>query len=727
MNSGRKTVLVVDDVPDDIVILEEILKEEYNVKAVTSGEAAIQLARGESPPDMILLDVMMPGMDGFEVCRQLKQDARGATIPVVFLTAKVATNDEKLGFELGAVDYVRKPIEPEIVLQRVKAHLEQKDQAIRISEVKYRRLFETARDGIMIVDTKTEAVLDVNPALAAIMGTTQEAFLGRRAADFAFLRTIMAQQRGLGESERRSYVRYRDLPLETFDGRKIYVEFVGSAYSVNGREVMQLNVREITDLVETERERDELDSRLSHYLATSPTITYSMAPASGKAEWLWVSENVEDILGYSVGEALAPDWWFANVNPADRSGVIGIVSDLVKRGVASREYRFLKKDRSAVWLHDEMRYLAGSGSKAEIVGTLTDISERKRAEEEILLKSAALEATAAAVVISDRDGVIKWANPAFSILTGFSVSEAIGKEPGILVGSGAQNVDFYRRMWNTINLGQTWKGLLVNRRKSGELYTEEMTITPVKDEAGRVSSFVAVKNDVTEKERSRERLEAALDEKEALLREIHHRVNNNMQIIISLLNISSQDIADDALREKLETITRRIHWISIIHEQFYQSKDMARIDFAVYLRQLVKRAMHEAQWAIGDISLDCRDGEVLLHLEQAIPAGLIVAELLTNAIKYAYPVGLGQGAIRIAQRCVGGTAIEVEVADEGVGLPPDLVPATAESIGMILIRLLSEQLRGNVSFKVEKGTKAVVSFPLETVAGSTQHRPGGLS
>jgi PAS domain S-box-containing protein len=719
MNSDRKTVLIVDDVPDDIAILEEILKEDYNVKAVTSGEAAIQLARGESPPDMILLDVMMPGMDGFEACRRLKEDARGATIPVVFLTAKVAARDEKLGFELGAVDYVRKPIEPEIVLQRVKAHLEQKDQAIRISEVKYRRLFETAQDGIMIVDTKTEAVLDVNPALAAIMGTTQEAFLGKRAADFLFLRTIMSQQRGLRAPERRRYIRYRDLPLETFDGRRIYVEFVGADYSVNGRDVMQLNVRDITDLVETERERDELATRLSHYLATSPTITYSMVPAGGKAEWRWVSENVEDILGYAEGEALAPDWWFDNVYPADRSGVVSIVSELVKRGVASREYRFIKKDRSVVWLHDEMRYLAGPDAKAEIVGTLTDISERKRAEGEILLKSAALEATANAVVITDMDGCIKWANPAFSILTGYSVSEAIGKRPGDLVRSGTQDEAFYRAMWNTIKLGQTWKGLLVNRRKSGELYTEEMTITPVKDEADRVGSFVAVKNDVTEKERARERLEAALDEKEALLREIHHRVNNNMQIIISLLNLSSQDISDEDLRGKLETITRRMHWISIIHEQFYQSKDLARIDFAIFLKQLVKRSKYEAQGTVGDIAVECVEGQALLTLEQAIPAGLLVAELLSNAMKYAYAGGREPGPVRIAQRRAGGGAMEIEVRDDGVGIPSDIVPATAKSIGMLLIRLLADQLKGSVAFTVEHGTKAVLSFPLEPAGGAT--------
>jgi CheY-like chemotaxis protein len=177
MSDLKKKILVVDDVPDDIVILEEILKGEYQVKAATSGEAALKIARGDNPPDLILLDVMMPGMDGFEVCRNLKQDSTGSIIPVIFLTAKVMAQDEKTGFELGAVDYIRKPVEPEIVKMRIKSCLEQKDLALRVSEVRYRRLFETAQDGIMIVDTKTGAIVDVNPSMAAIMGLSQEAFL----------------------------------------------------------------------------------------------------------------------------------------------------------------------------------------------------------------------------------------------------------------------------------------------------------------------------------------------------------------------------------------------------------------------------------------------------------------------------------------------------------------------------------------------------------------------
>lgn len=712
MNSGKKTILVVDDVPDDIAILEEILKDSYNVKAVTDGESALRVASGDHAPDIILLDIMMPGMDGFEVCRRLKQDSQGATIPVIFLTAKVATADEKLGFELGAIDYVRKPIEPDIVLQRIRTHLERKDQALGISEIKYRRLFETSRDGIMIVDDSTGAVLDVNPALADIMGTSLESFLGERADHFEFIRAVMSQQEANDKSGNRSCVRHRGLPITTVDGRLIYAELVSSGYSINGRDVTQINIRDITDLVKAERERDGLASRLSQYLATSPTITYSMTISGGKATWRWISENVGMILGYTAEEALEPDWWFDKVHPADRSSVVDIVVDLSRRRVASREYRFRKKDRSEVWLHDEMRLVAGKDGAEQIVGTLTDVTERKRAEEEVQLKSAALDATANAVVITDRDGSIVWANRAFGTLTGYTPAEALGKRPGELLRSGEQDADFYRTMWNTIILGQVWKGVLVNRRKSGELYTEEMTITPVKDGSGRAVSFVAVKNDITDTENARRRLEAALDEKESLLREIHHRVNNNMQVIISLLNISSQDVGDDRLRAKLETITRRMHWISLIHEQFYQSKDMARIDFSAFLGQMIKRAMCDFQGRFVDIALDPPRAVAFLSLEQAIPAGLIVAELLSNALSHAYPAGSEPGAIRITQRSLEGGEYEVEVADDGIGLPSDLDVQTANSIGMLLIHILAGQLRGEVAFESSRGTKATLRFRL---------------
>ncbi len=127
--NGRSTVLVVDDTPDNLSLIGALLKDEYKVKVAINGERALRIARSEEPPDLILLDIMMPGMDGYEVCLQLKSDERTRNIPVIFLTAKTDMMDEKHGFELGAVDYITKPISPAIILARVQTHLSLKAAA----------------------------------------------------------------------------------------------------------------------------------------------------------------------------------------------------------------------------------------------------------------------------------------------------------------------------------------------------------------------------------------------------------------------------------------------------------------------------------------------------------------------------------------------------------------------------------------------------------------------
>jgi two-component system sensor histidine kinase/response regulator len=120
----RRTILVVDDTPANIATLDGILREGYRVKAATSGETALTIARGDPPPDLILLDVVMPGMDGFEMCRRLKQDPATARIPVIFVTSKDDVSDESTGFSVGAVDYIVKPVNPHLVQARVKVHMD---------------------------------------------------------------------------------------------------------------------------------------------------------------------------------------------------------------------------------------------------------------------------------------------------------------------------------------------------------------------------------------------------------------------------------------------------------------------------------------------------------------------------------------------------------------------------------------------------------------------------
>lgn len=123
------TILVVDDSPDSLALMSNLLKDHYKVKVTNTGEKALKIAASESPPNLILLDIVMSGMDGYEVCQRLKNDPHTMNIPVIFLTAKNEMVDEQKGLELGAVDYITKPVSPPIVLARVKTHLALKAMA----------------------------------------------------------------------------------------------------------------------------------------------------------------------------------------------------------------------------------------------------------------------------------------------------------------------------------------------------------------------------------------------------------------------------------------------------------------------------------------------------------------------------------------------------------------------------------------------------------------------
>jgi putative two-component system response regulator len=138
----RQTILVVDDIPDNIDILTEILRNDYHIRVATSGEKALQIVYSDTPPDLILLDIMMPGLSGLELCRRLKANPDRRKIPVIFVTAMCSVEDEQLGLETGAVDYITKPVSPPVVLARVKTHLALYDQTRELEKMVRQRTGE---------------------------------------------------------------------------------------------------------------------------------------------------------------------------------------------------------------------------------------------------------------------------------------------------------------------------------------------------------------------------------------------------------------------------------------------------------------------------------------------------------------------------------------------------------------------------------------------------------
>ena len=209
-------------------------------------------------------------------------------------------------------------------------------------------------------------------------------------------------------------------------------------------------------------------------------------------------------------------------------------------------------------------------------------------------------------------------------------------------------------------------------------------------------------------EKSIESLRTALAEKAVLFQEVHHRVKNNLQIIASLLAMKARSKKEKVSIEDLKDCQQRVISMAMIHEQLYSQKEVHSIDFAAYVREVAPAlvAAYDRQSSIA-LRLDLQS--VTLSIDQSIPCGLILNELITNAVKYAYPTGKGEIVVRL--RSEDGHAI-VEVSDTGPGLPEGTGHGAAQTLGMQIIQLLTKQLKGTVEFSPPPGLTVIIEFPL---------------
>ena len=239
----------------------------------------------------------------------------------------------------------------------------------------------------------------------------------------------------------------------------------------------------------------------------------------------------------------------------------------------------------------------------------------------------------------------------------------------------------------------------------GVLQKERIALLPRKELEARV------------RERTRE-LEASLAEKEVLLKEIHHRVKNNLQVISSLLNLQADHVTDKMAFQMFKESQNRVRSMALIHEKLYQSEDLARIDFAEYIRDLAHYLLRMYGVGTHNVRLEINVEDASLGIDTAIPCGLIVNELVSNSLKYAFPIGGGafdgrsepEGEIRIDLRSDNGGNLMLTVSDSGVGFPDNLDFRETESLGLQLVNTLTEQLEGSIELDRTGGTKFKITF-----------------
>jgi PAS domain S-box-containing protein len=262
-------VLVTDDDPDVLLLTTTVLRRAgYEVLAAATGHEGLMAVRAHRP-DVVLMDVVLPDISGIEACRQIKEDDDLKDIFVILTSGIQTSSDHQAkGLNMGADGFIVKPISNKELLARIQSmvRIKRAEEALQASETRYRRLFETAQDGILILNAETGHIDDVNPFLTDMLGYTHDEFMGKKLWEIGAFKNTERSKAALAELQHKGYVRYEDLPLTTKDGREIDVEFVSNTYPVNHHKVIQCNIRDITDRTRAEKElqkvHDELEKRV---------------------------------------------------------------------------------------------------------------------------------------------------------------------------------------------------------------------------------------------------------------------------------------------------------------------------------------------------------------------------------------------------------------------------------------------------------------------------------
>ena len=427
-------ILAVDDTPASLKLLTELLQGEgYEVRSAINGEMALRSAT-LNPPELILLDVRMPVMDGFEVCRRLKAQPKTREVPVIFVTALAETQDKVDGFEQGAVDFVTKPYQREELLSRVRTHLE-----ITRLRNKLEELVEERTHELKLAELKS----------ADILQTLQEAVV-----------TV-------------------DLSGQ--------ITFSNKA----AREILEIE-KDIEGKYFQSREWRQIDEKGQPY----PQEKLPLAIVLGEQKSV---SNVEHGI-------IAPDgqtkWLSVNAAP----------------------------------LFDNSSHILGG------VASFRDISDRKMYENTLSKLSLAVEQSPNSIVITDIEGKIEYVNASFTKISGYRSDEVLGKNPRMF-SAGNTAISTYDDMWDTLARGKVWEGELLNRRKDGSTYFELEKISPVCQTDGRITHYLAVKEDLTEKKAAIERIDrlANFDQLTGLPNQT--QLNDLFKYAVSLAQRSGESLA----------------------------------------------------------------------------------------------------------------------------------------------------------------------------------------
>lgn len=571
------------------------------------------------------------------------------------------------------------------------------EDIIRENEARLRAVLEAVTESLFLIN-REGMVLVANRTTAQRLRITPGEVEGRIIYDL--LPEDLAESRRLLTEEA---VR-TGLPVRFMDerfGRRME----NSIYPISDErgETSSLAVygRDMTD-------RMKAEERFRLIFSHSPVGAATVAP---DFTFLHANEAFRSFIGYSEAE-LRNMTFMQITHPESRENDLAQISRLLSGEISryTTDKRYIRKDGRCVWGRLSVSLVRDfDNTPLYFLPIIQDITESKKAEEALResegrLRSVFLAAPVGIGITSER--VITDVNDTMCRMTGYAREEILGKNARMLYPDHQEYERVGREKYRQIR--EQGAGVVETRwaRKDGTEINVILSSTPMRrEDPYRDVTFTAM--DITE-------LRASLREKEVLLREVHHRVKNNLAAIIGLLQMQQKEILDQRVSSSLDDLVCRINTMALVHERLYLSENMARIDFQEFLKPLTS---HLCAFFGTSSPIRCRvEAEgIEMGLDLAVPCALIINELFTNAVKHAFPRGKTGAGAGIAEICVSvkteGDEYVLSVADNGAGFPHGRDWRTLPTMGLRLVTMLGEhQLGGRISLENSRGTRFELRF-----------------
>ncbi|MEG4055225.1 MULTISPECIES: PAS domain S-box protein [unclassified Microcoleus] len=600
-------------------------------------------------------------------------------------------------------------------VQRDISDRKQAEATLRDSEERFRATVEQAAVGITHPD-QTGRYLRVNQKFCEIVGYSASELLSRTWMDVTYPEDIDAdleQNKKLFAGEIDSFKMEKRLLHK--DGTVVWVNITVSLIQepLSGAIYNVVVTEDIGDRKKTEAALKESEERFRQ-LAENIESVFWMVNVQPQ-EIIYISPAYEKIWGRSSADLYAYGRFFADsLHPEDRERVIANLTRQIQ-SEDEIEYRIVRPDGKTRWIRDRAFPIKNqSGKVYRIVGIAVDISAGKQAEKTIRESEERFRQLAENIqdsvwLMSAEFTDLLYLSPAYEQIWGRSREELYAEPLKMMEWVHPEDKHLLEEA-----MGRVLQGESTNTEY--RIFLPDGTIRwvcdrafPIYDESGQIYRIAGIGEDISDRKLTEARIQAALREKEVLIKEIHHRVKNNMQVISSLLQLQAQYIEDESTLALFEESQTRIHSMALIHEQLYQSEHLDRIDLPPYVENLVANLYQSFGCGNTAIQFNLNLDPIYLNIETAIPCGLIINELVSNSLKYAFSQSL-TGEINIKFNELSSQQLQLIIQDNGSGFPAGFDVDNTETLGLRLVRMLSCQLEASIAIDSQCGTCYTLIF-----------------